>query len=118
MQNSTLLALSLITSIAGLLILTILINTLEPSTIPLNQITEKHLDKTIKTQATINNIIYTPPLTILTLTDSQSQNSSKKLKAISFNPIPAQKNQKAEITGKITKYNQQLQIEILEINPI
>ena len=107
MENSKLIKISLIMSIIGILSLLLIVEFFPPELIKIKDITEEHLEKSIRTQGTITQIKATPGLVRLKLKDS-----NKLITVILFTEEEQniELNSKVEILGKIESYQYELEI--------
>lgn len=103
----------LIISLIGILLLLFIINTIESQTIEIPSINSSHLNKEVKIQGKITNIKnYENDFTTFYI-----ENNYSKIQGICNCPTIKEKNF-TEITGKITKYNNKLQIQVKKIKII
>ena len=105
MKDKTLYKLSIICSITGILLLLILQPS--PKTIQIKEITKEHLNKNIQIQGTIKQIETFNKLTLIKIKDQTGT-----ITTTSFKPINLLPNQKVKIQGKVTEYNNNLQLQI------
>jgi len=113
MNPKTLLLPASFTSIFILLILSL---TIEPNLTKINQLKQNQLDSLIKIQGQIIKIQEKNKITILTLKDSTGT-----IEAVLFDKTKLNKpaaNQTIEAIGKLSKYNNQLQINIDKIKNV
>lgn len=106
MNQELLFKLSLSVSLLTILLLLFLANTLEPKSTPVQNITNKDLNKKIKIQGTIIKIQNKNDFQIITIQDSTGQ-----ISIIANSKIP--KNHKSKnitITGTISEYKNNFQI--------
>ena len=108
MKDSQLLKLSLTCSILGILLL-LIINP-QPEITNIKEITNQHLNKNIKVQATLTQIKTIDKLTILTLKDATGE-----ITATTFQPINIEQNTKLIIEAKVTEYKETLQLQANKI---
>ena len=108
MQNSTLLKLSILISIIGILTLLILINIIEPTKLRIKDIFSKDLNKKVEVTGKIQGIktYKESNFQIITLNDSTG-----KIDITLDNPTNLTKNQTIIVIGKITEYQTNLQIQ-------
>ncbi len=107
----SLLKIALIISLTGIFILLIISNSLSPKLININEINENYLNKNVKIRGKIINEKSYDNFKILTVQDSTGKiqatlNSKNKIN---------HNNQTLIIQGKITEYENQLQISINKI---
>ena len=105
-----LLHISFTITILGILLIIILTNILQPKIIPINNITLKQLDKQIKTQGTITNIITHNEFQVITIKNQTKINILLNLPSTNLT-----KNQNIIVTGKLQQYKNQLQINANQI---
>jgi len=100
-------------ALIGILTLLLIINFQEPQNIQISSINNNHLNKQIKITGQVTNInIYKNNFTTFNL-----NNNTAKIQVICNCPnIKQYKNQNIEVTGKLTKYNNSLQIQANKIN--
>lgn len=110
MQEITLLKISLISSIIGTIILIILSSTLEPKLIKIKNIKDLDLYKKIKIQGNITSIKNYNDFNILEINDN-----SGKINIIANGKLNLTKNQAITVTGKITEYKDELQLQAEKI---
>jgi len=98
------LKISLIFSILGIIVLTVMPKT--PGEITqIEDLTKKDLGRTITTQGIIENIKTLPTITIITLKNKES------IKVVLFDPNnKIKKGDKVKITGKVKLYKNELEI--------
>jgi DNA/RNA endonuclease YhcR with UshA esterase domain len=108
MNNQTLLKISLIISIAGILILLILLSTIKPTHIKIKNINENNLNQKITVTGNIQKIINykESDFQIITINDSTG-----KIDILINNPLNITKNKTITIQGKVTEYKNNLQIQ-------
>ena len=112
MEQETLFKLSLAVSLAGIFLLLLLSNILEPKLININQINNKTLNKKVKIAGSIEKIQDKETFKILTLSDEtgkievlcECQNLSV--------------NQNIRVIGQIQEYNGNLQIQANKLSEI
>lgn len=108
MNNQTLLKISLIISILGIILLLILINIIKPSQIKIKDINEDLLNQKVEIQGKIQSIktYKESNFQIITINDS-----TDKIDVLIDNPINITKNQTAIVIGRISEYKDTLQIQ-------
>jgi RecJ-like exonuclease len=113
-MKKKLIKISLFLSLIGILLLFIVSIFTEPSQTKINEISKKDLDNYVKITGTVINIKEIKAenyfFKIIKLKDSSGsiniiQNSKEKLEI----------NQKIEVIGRVSEYNQEIQIETKEI---
>jgi len=105
MKQETLFKISLIISVAGIFLLLLLANFLEPKLISIQNITIKMLNEKVKIQGSVLNIEDKETFKILTIKDdSSSIEVLCECKNISS-------NQNMEIIGKVQEYEKTLQLQ-------
>jgi DNA/RNA endonuclease YhcR with UshA esterase domain len=129
MDENTLLKISLISCLVGILILLYMgenskVNLSDISTI----LEEKNIDKTVKIQGTLNRVTKTPEVIITNIQDETgnipiiifTNNETKILDFFTPNKkeIDLEKGMRVEITGKVIEYKGQLEISADEIRRI
>jgi len=104
--------LSLAISLLGIIILLILTNTLEPNLKSIGEITTKDLNKKTKVQGTIINIrsFEESNFQIISIRDSTG-----KIDITTNKILELKNNQIIIVTGRVTDYKQDLQIEAEKI---
>ncbi|PIN77253.1 hypothetical protein COV15_02810 [Candidatus Woesearchaeota archaeon CG10_big_fil_rev_8_21_14_0_10_34_12] len=100
----------LIISFVFIFILLILSLIIEPKLTQINQLNPIQLDSLVKIQGQLIKIQQKSQITILTI-----QDSSGIIEAVLFERTRLQENQTIEVIGKLSKYNNQLQINIDKI---
>ncbi|MBI2663118.1 hypothetical protein HYX15_01145 [Candidatus Woesearchaeota archaeon] len=108
MKESTLLKISLCFSLIGVFIILIIAETLEVKQYGISSITDKEVDKKVKIVGTISSIVETPGLFILDIIDETG-----KMKVVIFkeDDLGFNKYDEIEVTGKVIKYRNYLEIE-------
>ncbi len=106
MKDKTLLRISAMTAVIGIIALFILTETIELTSYTILDAKETGGD--VKITGTVKSIKTTNGVTILTLKDETGE-----IKAVSFNSkILAKKGEDIEVEGRITEYNGEKEIEI------
>ncbi len=113
MKDETLLKLSLVTSIVGLLLLFSIAQMAEVPAVTISQITEDYIGRTVLISGNISSIFTSNKGTIfLEISDKTGE-----LKAVIFknlvskvSPSPLQERQQVQIQGKINEYEGELEI--------
>ena len=105
-----LLKISLIFSLIGILILTILID--NTSTIHPTQLNQTHLNKKITMNGEIIDIKHLPNITIINLKNKKTKiNSTETIKIVAFSQnIKLQEKDNIKIIGTVKLYNKELEI--------
>jgi len=95
-------------SLIGILLLLFIANTLNPKLIDIENINDKLLNKRVQVQGQIINIrtFEESNFQIISIKDN-----TKEIDIILNNPINITKDQNIIVIGKITEYNQTLQIQ-------
>lgn len=108
MNNQTLLKLSFIISILGILLLLFLANTIQPAQIKIKNISQQNLNQKIQLTGKIQSIktYKESDFQILTINDS-----TDKIDILIDSPINLTKNQTIMIQGRITDYKNNPQIQ-------
>jgi len=101
-----LLTISLVISIIGIFVLLILSNSLEPQKMHIKDIDSKNLNQRVQTIGTINFIKTFPEFQIIRI---RQDNSS--ITVLVNQKTNLTKNQTIEVTGKVTEYNNSLEIQ-------
>ena len=104
MEEKTLFKLSLISSIIGIILIISITSKLEPPTIKISNIDNSLLDMQIKTSGKIDSIIDKGSLTILNLKDN------KVIPIILFEKTHFKKGSTVEVIGKVSEFQNELQI--------
>lgn len=107
MKDSTLLSIALSCSLIGIFLLLIISEKVNLDSSNISGITEKLNNKYVKIKGTITNSRETPGLLIL---DVKDNTGSIKVIAFKESQINLTKNQIIEVEGKITKYQDSLEI--------
>ena len=110
----SLLQITFIISLIGIFLLLTISNLLQPNVISIDQITNKQLNKQIKISGQITNIKTYDKSNFQVIT---IQDKTGKIKATLNNPINITKNPNTtlEITGKVSEYKGELQIQANKI---
>ena len=108
----SLLQISIIISLMGILLLLFLLNILPPRQLTINQITPKLLNKQVEIIATISNIktYENSDFQVISINDSTGKIDVTLNKILSL-----QKNQQIVVIGKVTQYKENLQIQTEQI---
>ena len=107
--------LSLIIAIIGIIILLLFLNISEPKPMKISSINEKQLNKQVKIQGTL--IKATTLKEDFTALAIKSFNNSEKIEAVCNCPnLKNYINQNLSIIGKISEYNNHLQIKVDKIS--
>ncbi len=109
MNESTLFKIALSFSLVGIFIILIMAETLEIRLYEISSITEKNLDEKVKIQGSVISLRDTPGLTILDINDDTGI-----MKVVLFkedDQITINKYDDLELTGKVIKYKNYLEIE-------
>jgi hypothetical protein len=104
MKEKTILALSILISTFGIILLLTISLTQEPKLVKINQINNNFLNQKIKTSGHVSRITNLNNFQIITL------NESKEIEIINNHPKNLSKNQKIIIIGKVQEYKNKLQI--------
>ncbi len=114
-KEKTLLKVSLIFALIGILILIFLSEKLSLESSQISSITNSSIDKSVKVKGTIASIKDTPSVLILTLKDNTGE-----IKVVAFKNqnITLQKNSIIEVEGIIKQYQNSLEIEAKKITLI
>lgn len=110
------LKISLIVFLIGTLIIIILADTLEPKTIPISNISEKNLDEYVKIQGNVTSIkefISEDSKSILVL--ATIKDDSGLMTLLLRKRTSLKEGQEAQIIGKVSEYENKLEIEVLRI---
>jgi len=109
---------SLIFFFIGLLVLFFLSQILEPQEIKIDKITRKNLDEKVKITGSIQSIIEKSNITILTINDSTGAIQGIIYEKLNLSILNSNKSELYEFQGKISEYNNNLEIEIEKIKEI
>lgn len=115
MEEKTLLKLSLIVSLIGLLILIIILENIEIKEYHIKDLTKKDLEKEVKIKGTITRVTETPGLYIFNLKDKTGEIAGVIFKE---EPLNITTNQKVEVLGKIKEYKDKLEIEVEQLKSV
>lgn len=107
MEDKTLLKISLICSIFGILTLIFISHKIEIPITDIKEINKDQLDQKIKIKGEISSITPLDDLTILIIDDSTGE-----IKAILFDKIELKQNTIVEISGTIEEYKGEVEIII------
>ncbi|MEK6826387.1 MAG: OB-fold nucleic acid binding domain-containing protein [Nanoarchaeota archaeon] len=112
MEEQTLLKLSWIISLTGLLVLIFISDSLELKKYNINEINYELLNKQVKVSGTISRIAETPGLIIFDIADETGT-----ITAIAFKEsfVNLTQNQQIDAEGKIVKYKGHLEIQVDKI---
>jgi RecJ-like exonuclease len=117
MKNKIILKVSLIVSLIGIFFIIFLANSLEPKIIKISDISEKNLDEYVKIQGQVRGITEISSenlesvVTLITITDEYESSMTIVLRKKS----QIQKNQQLEVIGKVSEYENEIQIEASKI---
>jgi RecJ-like exonuclease len=108
MEEKNLIKVALIISLTGILLLFLISENVSIKYYPINEISEKLLNREVTVKGVITRITETPGLLILNIKDLTGEMTS-----ITFRegPINLTENQEIPIQGKALKYKNQLKIE-------
>ena len=112
MNNQTLLKTALIISILGILLLLFLVNTIQPTKIKIKDINDNLLNQKVEIRGQIQGIktYKESNFQIITINDS-----TDKIDVLIDNPINITKNQTVTVTGRVSIYKENLQIQAEKI---
>ena len=114
MEEKVLFKLALVSSLAGILVILFLAETIAPSYLTIGNITEEYLEQTIQTAGLITSSKETPGLYIINLKDSTGE-----ITAIIFKDenITISRYLPVKVTAEVIEYENEieLQIEQMEI---
>jgi RecJ-like exonuclease len=114
MNEKTLLKISLIFSILGILLILFISENTSIDLSNISEITKENIDEKVRIQGIVTNIVETESLTILNVKDNTG-----KITIIIFEiGIGLQKDQRVEIIGSVTDYEDQLEIMADQIKKI
>jgi len=116
MQEKTLLKLSLVVSLTGLLLLIIILEQIEIKEYKIKDLTNELIGKDVQLKGTITRITETPGLIIFNMNDKTGEIAGIIFK--DEQQINITKDQDVEITGKIQLYKSKLEIEVNELKSI
>ena len=116
MNENTLLKLSLIFSILGILIVLFISETVPVKLYEISEITEEKIDETVRIQGTVKRTSDTPEILIINLEDETGTITIILFK--NDEEISLEKNQRVEIIGNVTEYKDQLEIVADQIKVI
>ncbi len=108
--------LSLILSIIGIFIIVLLAQTLEPKLIKISDINKKMLDEYVQVQGQVEDVQkikspdYPNPIILITL-----KNQSNQITVVWRRDINLTQNQILQVTGKVSEYENETQIEASKI---
>ena len=107
MQEKTLLKISFITALIGLLVLLFILDKIELSNFSISNLSKNEIDKKVKIKAELLSIKETPGLYILEVKDF-----SGKISVIVFKdePLNLNKGDVLEIEGQVTSYKDKVEI--------
>ena len=107
MQEKTLLKISLITSLVGILILLIILDKIDVSGSNINAINKTFLDKQVKIKGEITRIAETPGLYIMNVKDNTGN-----IDVIIFKEdiLDLEKGNVVEIEGQVAEYQSKMEI--------
>jgi len=105
MKTESLLKISLIISITGILLLLFLTDILEPKQITIGEINDKMMNKKIKVEATIYRIIDKETFKVLSISDGTGKID------VLCECQDIENNQVVVVLGRVKEYNQYLQIQ-------
>lgn len=113
MNEKTLLKIALASSIVGIFLLLLILELSEVQSYQIANITNSQIDKTVKVTGKITKIKETPGLLILDIKDNTGV-----ITAIAFKnkAVELEKNSIIEMTGKVQKYKDKLEIIANQIN--
>jgi len=108
MKNQTLLKISLIISILGIIILLFLLNIIKPTQIKIKNLDDNYLNQKVELKGIIQGIktYKESNFQIITINDSTG-----KIDITLDNPINITKNKSVTVIGKVTEYKNNLQIQ-------
>jgi RecJ-like exonuclease len=107
MNESTLLKLSFVFSILGILIILFISETSSIELYKISDITNENLDKNVKIIGTIRNIIDTPEILI---TNIEDDSGTITIAIFKEENLVLEKHWQIEVIGKVTEYKDQLEI--------
>ncbi len=112
MEDKTLLKLSLIVSLTGILFLMIISDNMEIKEYKIKDLTKKQVNKDIKVKGTITKVTETPGLYIFNINDNTGD-----ITAILFkeDPINLTVSQEVILEGKLVEYKDRLEINVQQI---
>ncbi len=113
MKDKTLISLSFIISILGILILLMIMNMNQEKIIKISDIDKNLLNKNIQIQGQITKIKNQASFQIFTIKDKTG-----KINIVLYDKIDLKENQTINVQGKITEYNNQLEIQANKIELI
>jgi RecJ-like exonuclease len=106
----SLLITSLVGSILGILLITLLANNLEPKLKSISDVDERNLEEIVKLQGKVVLVKEYETLTVFTLEDETG-----KIDSVFYEKIEIKKNQTVEVIGKIVEYKGKIEIEANKI---
>ncbi len=107
MQEKTLLKISLITSLVGILILLIILDKIDISDSNINQVNKTFLDKQVKIKGEITRITETPGLYIINIKDNTG---SMDIIIFKEEKLELEKGNIIEVQGQVTEYQGKLEL--------
>ncbi|MBS3171047.1 OB-fold nucleic acid binding domain-containing protein [Candidatus Woesearchaeota archaeon] len=113
MAESFLIKLSLVISIAGLIILFFISEKIRPKEYQINLLSKENLEQLIKIKGTINNVKEIKGLIIMTVEDKSGE--IKVILSRKNQILKPEKDQEVEVIGKFKAYQKDFEIEAQEI---
>ena len=107
MQEKTLLKISLITSLVGILILLIILDKIDVSDSNINQVNKTFLDKQVKIKGEITRITETPGLYIINVKDNTG---NMDIIIFKEEKLELEKGSVIEVQGQVTEYQGKLEL--------
>lgn len=115
-NSKNLLKISCVVSILGILLICLLAVVLEPEQIQISRINEKSLDKFVKIQGYgINPHVIEDENSRYAFTIFKLQDNSGEIEVIFSKPVELKNFQEIQVIGKVSSYQDQLQIEAYKI---
>lgn len=106
MEEKTLFKIAFSASIIGIFILLLISEKTNLKTIPISEINPSMLDQTIKVNGKVEKITKTGLVSIIQLKDETSS-----IKVVAFENTTINKDDSLEVTGKVTSYKNELEID-------
>lgn len=107
MQEKTLLKISLITSLVGILILLIILDKIDISDSNINQVNKTDIDKLVKIKGEITRITETPGLYIINVKDNTA---NMDIIIFKEEKLELEKGNIIEVQGQVTEYQGKLEL--------
>lgn len=106
MKEKTLFKLALVTSLIGIFMLFFISENVKIKSIPISEINPSMLEEKVKIEGQVERITESNVISILNVRDETSS-----IKVIAYNNMTLRKNDFIEVTGRVTSYKNELEIE-------